>query len=307
MNESLAAEKIIDKFFEMLTVDRPYGIEECLSDIETLNHIDDMGGLGSTLLSTYVMYKSNSPDEDLDVLKTIISKGANVNHIDGMGNAVINYAFSAKFMQVLLDSGADVNFLCYQKRTALFTCRDAEVARTLINAGASVNHRDKKGKTPLMGCASVEVAKVLFDAGADINAKDNDDKTSLMYSHKPGNYQAYRVDMNKFLIESGADISAKDNKGNTPLMHAALMIMEDQEERVLQVVKYMIEKGADIYSMNNEGKTVYDQTCEKVSKTKLNRVHACLENYMLLDLANKESSNVNTKLDSYNKQKKERI
>jgi ankyrin repeat protein len=104
---------------------------------------------------------------DADLVKTLLSKGADVAAIDkNGGNALMTAVFSPAVC--LYGTGA---------------------VEALLSKHAPLNARNKLGETALMiaagykgstnSCKSVKAVQLLLDAGADVNLKDDRGQTAL--------------------------------------------------------------------------------------------------------------------------------
>jgi len=93
---------------------------------------------------------------DLEVMKYLLGKGADVNAKLGIGWTALMAAAgrgNAEAVKFLLDKGADVNAKLRSGRTALMAAAEqgnAEVVKFLLDAGANVNARERDGDTALM-------------------------------------------------------------------------------------------------------------------------------------------------------------
>ena len=144
---------------------------------------------------------------DIDQVKSLISKGANINEKDQQGMIPLHLAI--------------LN-------------RNEDIAVLLIAEGADVNARGKNSMTPLHFVAfrgSGEIAGLLIEKGADVNAKDTADKTPLHFSAESG----YK-DVAEILIAKGADINAQTRADN------ALSLA--QRSRHQEIVELLLENGA---------------------------------------------------------------
>ena len=146
--------------------------------------------------------KDNS---NLEVLKYLISKGANGSGEDESGKTPLHYA-------VCMNSKVEVNF-------------NLEVIKYLISKGADVNAKDDiYGQTPLHYVAEnsnidIEVMKYLVSHGANVKAKDKSGSTLLHFAACNSN-----VEVLKYLISKGAnvaDVNTESEYGFTPLHNAA--------------------------------------------------------------------------------------
>ena len=91
-----------------------------------------------------------------------------------------------EIVKLLISHGADVNAQSSSGNTPLmYACASghAEVVRALLEAEANVEDHNENGHTPLMEAASaghVEVAKILLEFGAGINTHSNEFKESAL-------------------------------------------------------------------------------------------------------------------------------
>ncbi|MDR1385312.1 MAG: ankyrin repeat domain-containing protein [Planctomycetaceae bacterium] len=171
------------------------------------------------------LYFAAAHNSNVDVLKYLVEKGANVNIKTDSGETPLHVAAS--------------------------TNSNVDVLKYLIEKGADVNAKDMMGWTPLHFAAAhnsnVDILKYLVEKGADINAKNKyNDETPLTWAVRRGNSN---VDVLKYLVEKGADVNTKDIAGWTLLHFAA------SNNSNVDVLKYLVEKGADVNAKSNEGKT----------------------------------------------------
>lgn len=123
-----------------------------------------------------------SKGNKLEIIKYLISKGADINATDKDGkNALIlhlGYPEDLDVVKALV--GGNGGFLSLFKKSN----------------GVDVNAKDNKGKTALMYARSLEVVKYLLSKGADINAKDNKGKSVFDYTNSG--------EIAEFLLSKGA-------------------------------------------------------------------------------------------------------
>jgi hypothetical protein len=122
---------------------------------------------------------------DIDRIKSIISKGADVNAKDRQGWTSLHTA------------------LMYSSK---------EVMELLISEGADVNAKDNRGNSPLHIAAikgNADAASLLIDKGADINAKTDAEQTPLLFAADYGH-----KDVVELLITKGADVNAQARNDN---------------------------------------------------------------------------------------------
>ncbi|TXJ42165.1 ankyrin repeat domain-containing protein [Brachyspira pilosicoli] len=163
---------------------------------------------GSTALISACEY---SHERNIDVIKYLVSKNANINAQDNEGDTALN-----KTLDTLDEGSIDI--------------LDFEIANFLIEQGADVNIKNKREYTPLiylgMGEGNfnnksfqeyrIKLAEVLLEKGADINAKDYNGYTSLIWACSSYGSR-FAEPYVKFLVEKGADINIENDYGDTAL------------------------------------------------------------------------------------------
>ncbi|MBC8472996.1 MAG: CocE/NonD family hydrolase [Planctomycetes bacterium] len=218
-------------------------------------------------------------DGDIERVKLLLSKGADVNAKDEKKNTPLRSAVesgSMEAVQLLVEAGADVNAGSWPPLCMAVDKNNTAIAEYLIERGADVNAPE--GWTPLQEAPYVsnnvemvelliakgadinagpwtalhgamdkerwEIAKLLIANGADINVKDSSGKTPLDYAFSSG-----RKDMARLILERTTDFTAKDNKGLTILHHAAVNGFQE-------IAKLCLAKGAKV----DERDEVYEFT-----------------------------------------------
>lgn len=214
---------------------------------------------------------------NLDLVKFLVNRGADVNARDSGGLTALMFAVQAEDLAIvrfLVDKGADVNRkgsatgyrsdyaiasgrnmwgrCIRQVHTALMLATessDLEIMEFLIDKGADLNVKDDCGCTALMEAArrgNLEASEFLIRKGADVNASDKKGRTALLYTVSPwivwvhtSHRRRKNAEIVRLLVDKGADVNASDKKGTTALMEAASL-------GNLEIVKFLIEKGADV-------------------------------------------------------------
>ena len=186
---------------------------------------------------------------DVDVIQTLLSRGADIDSLSKDGRRPIHHAFpSAREISridptdnqrarsafwLLVDSGADLQAVPEQYNDVLsrvvssgsmrLAQRTAAVER-LIEKGAPVNFTREDGSTPLHGANyHAEIALILIQAGADVNATTLKDETPLHFARK--------AEVAAALIEAGADVNATTLKGETALSKIQTLLERENEDR----------------------------------------------------------------------------
>ena len=186
-------------------------------------------------------------DGDIDQVRMLISKGADVNAENEEKKTPLHYAAQTgkmEVVQMLVEAGADVNAMGNNDWPPL--CIAAEnnhiaIAEYLIAHGANVNAPE--GRTTLQEApysSSIEMVKLLIDKGADVNAGP--------WTALHGAVDEGRSDIAELLIQNGADVNTK-RRGNTPLYYS---IQKNDSD----MTKLLVAKGADIQIKIPEGLTL---------------------------------------------------
>ncbi|KAI2491609.1 serine/threonine kinase [Fragilaria crotonensis] len=183
----------------------------------------------------------NAKDGNLDEVRSLIQRGANVNAKDGDGDtALIDASWKGKLDLVrtlLMHDGVDVNIKNRFGNTALILASmlgRSEVVRALLNHyGVNVNIKDNGGFTALIGASYYghleEVRALLNHNGVDVNIKNNRGKTALIEASEFGRLDVVRALLN----HDGVDVNIKSMGGDTAL-DVARKKNNDDVARLLQ-------------------------------------------------------------------------
>jgi ankyrin repeat protein len=204
---------------------------------------------------------------NLEILKLLLDKGANVNAQLGGGETILHVMATngrAAIVKLLLENHANIEARDRFGLTPLMVTAQndqVEAARQLLDAGAQIEARDTHGETAMHLAAhraSTAVLSVLLDRGAPIEARDNDGFTPLICAAEAGGVahagRNFHVDKYpavaavNLLLDRGANIEAKSNWGQTALHRAAFRDRPD-------AVKALLERGANLQAMDNHGET----------------------------------------------------
>ena len=203
-----------------------------------------VGDYGQTPLAEAVGNNKN------DVASYLVEKGADVNLWDKekWWSPLMSAASRLDLVKLLVSHGADVNARNESGHTPLSRAvqgQRLEVVKYLMGEGADkdINAADADGMTPLMW-ARRDIAEYLLENGADVNARKNDGSTTLMMAVKEG-----EIDFAKHLLRYGADINARNNEGETPLMKAFW------REQHSDMVQWLVANGADVNASRPDGQT----------------------------------------------------
>jgi ankyrin repeat protein len=194
----------------------------------------------------------SSKTGNLKNVKSLVSKGVNVNVTDKNGRTALMFSSVNDHLEVvkyLVENGADVNAMDNDGDGALIFSSvkgHLEVVKYLVENGADVNTMDNFGKTALMFSSErdhLKVVKYLVENGADVNAMDNSTgKSALMFSSERGHLKVV-----KYLVENGTNLELTDMDGNTALIWSS-------KNGHLEVFKYLVSQGANVNATDEEGK-----------------------------------------------------
>ena len=204
---------------------------------------------------------------DLDRIKFLVSKGADVNKADSQGWTPLQSAARQRrddTIKLLIDLGADVNLGDPSPLVAAVMRDHVPSIKVLLEHGAEIDKPGQDGFRPLplaIAEDKYEAAKTLMEAGADVNSLSGaDDLTPLMVAagqtspaegamFLPGNTRP--TDIARGLLDRGADVNARSKSGVTALMVAAT-------HNNPPMVGILIDAGADVTMKNNLGQTAAD-------------------------------------------------
>ena len=211
----------------------------------------------------------------LEVAKTLIEAGANVNLADDKGETALSLALAAACNPPEEDEEADedeeANAAFWQQA---FLGPHVQIARLLLQSGARVDTTNDFINRFFMVCCSsqgcTELVKTLLDHGADVNARDAVSSTPLMYAMS-------EPEIFRLLLERGADVTLQCDVEITVLdvllcekkLDLAQLVVDhgaDVNERnyyltravedgEVDVVQFLLRNGADANQTNDEGES----------------------------------------------------
>lgn len=165
-----------------------------------------------------------------------------------------------EMVKFLVSHGADVNRAKEGKMSPLFHAASAEIASFLIDKGADVNQTVPSGITPLARAAwrnRIFVVKELLKHNALVNVEWKHPSgqmcTPLMMAARLGD-----LEMMQLLIDHGADVNYQSPQGGTVLSEAILsrsMITSPcndipSEKNILQCLEILIQNGLTRETIN---------------------------------------------------------
>jgi ankyrin repeat protein/beta-lactamase regulating signal transducer with metallopeptidase domain len=227
-------------------------------------------------------------DGDIEQVKLLISKGANVNERDSWGKTPLHYACEKGYTEVvelLISRGAAVNTVSSERRMSPDWRKPLDYAamgghkqtvELLISKGADIDGQSEGGRrlwfeamrSPAGG---KEVVQLLVARGAEIPELhlaaymgDMEKLKKLLQEGENVNVPATygftalhaavnggNKDVVEFLISKGAKVDARDTFRLTPLYYAALHSYED-------IGDLLLDKGSDINADDGGWTLLYD-------------------------------------------------
>lgn len=183
---------------------------------------------------------------NIEIIKLLLDKGADVNMSDKAGYVALNHYTringSKEIIEILLDRGSDTKYAVFylgldgghSYNLCMLTNDDYIVDNMplIVSRGSDINYQSSSGRTALhvaAECGYKESVQTFISLGADANKVDEKGRTAL--------HLASNVDAANILLKGGADVNKKDTYGNTPLVYAF-------EMRRKEVIKLLIANGA---------------------------------------------------------------
>jgi ankyrin repeat protein len=182
---------------------------------------------------------------DLEMLNSLIEKGADLNLQNNDGNTALMIASKLKNYEVvkaLLNNNADISLVNNNRHSALTITKSKKIKKFILN---------KMDSLLIQACADSENLNYKFiesiiAQGANVNAKDTDDYTALIFASSFGKQEIVEL-----LLSQGANINAQDKDHYTPLMLASMW-------GHLDTAKLLLDNGADSQITNTEGYNAHD-------------------------------------------------
>ena len=157
-------------------------------------------------------------------------------------------------LKLMVERGADIHVRDCDQRTLLhraIIAKKHDMARYLISSGCDVNDVDENGETPLhLSRGDTQCAKLLLENHANPNSQNWAGETvyhHVMTSRDSQNNEAYLLQL---LHEYDVDPNIRNNQGQTAL-HLCLKYLY----RTNEIVEFILEYGADTRVKDSLGRT----------------------------------------------------
>jgi len=196
--------------------------------------------------STKLLHQA-AADGDIEQVKSLISKGGDVNAKSGKG-----WPYPAAW-SVFYDQSQKPEEGWTPLHTAAWYGRK-DVAEVLITKGANVNDTDVSGQTPLHLAAnygSRDLTELLIAKGANVNDGDDMGNTAL---HHAAGFWNVKKGLLELLIEKGAEVNARNDKGQTPL-HLAAPSTNNPKKPSDIAANVLLTHGAFVNAKDKGGRT----------------------------------------------------
>jgi ankyrin repeat protein len=193
------------------------------------------------------------------VVKTLLSKGADVNAAEADGSTALHWAVqhgNIPITGLLLAAGAKVSAATRYNITPLSIAAmngDAGMINRLLEAGADPNSTSREGETVLMTASingNVDAIKALLAKGAKVNTVEPwKGQNALMWASGEGNAKAAEM-----LIEFGAEVGAKSKDGFTALLFAV-------RNNQIEAARTLLDHGANVNDVAPDGTSALNVAC----------------------------------------------
>lgn len=150
---------------------------------------------------------------DVELVRLLIKKGADVNHkVEGDQTVLMLAATAGFFVQ------------CGNDPLIVFFTGNTEIVNALLAAGARVNEVDHQGNTALMLAAQnarIGSLLMLLKAGASVHLRNVHGWTALIYAaNSSGLAEQNEKQIVEGLLASGAEVNARDDHARTAITYA---------------------------------------------------------------------------------------
>ena len=161
----------------------------------------------------------------VDIVKSMLSKNADVNIITSNGTTALHLASQAgnvEIVELLLKTTANVNAQNDTGHTALMLAirnKHADIASLLIDSQADINKQSSNGSSALLYAIKTEQKKLvqqLLTKSADPNIRNNEKEAPLNIA-----IRLRHISIGQLLLQAGANPNIVDKHGRSPLWYAS--------------------------------------------------------------------------------------
>jgi ankyrin repeat protein len=217
---------------------------------------------------TPLAYALAQRNTEMEVIKLLVEKGADVNATDTQGltplTSILTKSNNKQVLETakyLMEHGADINAKTKNGMHVFewIVARNANIApeilKFLIEKSNKIDWSKSQERHPIKWVIEnyysnepldslKDYIKFFIANGADINSRDRNSNNSpfLFFLYKHGGKQH---DLFMFLVECGADIREVDGSGNSVLHIISFCVNVD-----IRIVKYLVENGANVNAKN---------------------------------------------------------
>lgn len=228
-------------------------VKEWLTLDPTLIHATDDANDEKSLLHYAVQGNENA---DIEVVKYLISREADVNQGDNFGHTPLHKTVdglrSVDFRERINRVKGDMSHSAWQK-TKQYREKIGKIVEYLVSQGADVNAKSHHDFTPMHSAAytSRESLEYFVSHGGNAYAANDSGET---VSHWAAIGKTAGV--MEYLTSIGVTMNVRESRGQTPL-HYYLFWSQDQWAPVsCDVVKCMVAHGADVCAKDKNGRTL---------------------------------------------------
>jgi ankyrin repeat protein/predicted Ser/Thr protein kinase len=198
----------------------------------------------------------------VDVVKSLLAKGANIDEKDSDGNTPLMIAAEGTaylpnnlpLVEILIGARASLEAQDSRGRTALHRAAAegrTKVAQLLLKSGAPVDPRTHDGATPLFYAVEfgkIPVLELLLAHHAQVDLADESGTTPLMIASEGTAYLPNNTPMVEALLAAGASVDIVDARGRSALHRASAEPKPD-------AVRLLLEHKAKPNLQANDGST----------------------------------------------------
>jgi ankyrin repeat protein len=180
----------------------------------------------------------------MDLIKQLLSKGADPDRPDQQGRTPVSYAAgrgSIELVELFLSLGADPDGPDDKNRTPLSyaaTRNCKTLVELLLSKGADADRPDNNGRAPISYAVQAgykDIVKLFMTKGVQVSRPDRLHGGIMMHALKHKD-----IDLMGLLYDAGADIDVLDARfETTPLIEAVSTGRAD-------IIKFLVDKGATI-------------------------------------------------------------